>query len=370
MHMNGRTMIAVIVAGLATIALGSSRTAGADRYRIIDLGSLPGMPHSAVWQQTINNGGAVVAYANPVADDIASTAFFGDSAFIWKNGTSAPLPGLPGAIDTVPFSLNDEGQVVGRSTPLGGRNVAVVWDHEVVYALGQLPGDNSSAALQINNHGQAVGYSRKRPLRNGIDRRAVIWSRGTITQLPSLAPSGGPALDEALGINDHGQIVGFSGTVPGLEHIALWDKHGVHDLGTLGGDWGEAVAINDSGQISGLSLTASGDLEPFLWTNGVLTDLGVLAGDVGGAAEGMNNHGQVVGISGTSLVNGETTDIYKSHAVLWEHGAIINLQTQIPAGSGWTLTVAAGINDRGQIAAQGVHNGILRAVLLTPTHDG
>jgi hypothetical protein len=37
-----------------------------------------------------------------------------------------------------------------------------------------------------------------------------------------------------------------------------------------------------------------------------------------------------------------------------------------PAGSGWDLDYAYGINDAGQIAGVGTHNGLGRAFLLTP----
>ena len=58
---------------------------------------------------------------------------------------------------------------------------------------------------------------------------------GRITHLPAL-PNGGN-LDQALGINEQGQIVGFSGPAPGSEHPALWAGGAVTDLGSLGGAW-------------------------------------------------------------------------------------------------------------------------------------
>jgi len=356
-----RFTVRFALAAFAAFAISASRPTAADGYTVTDLGSLPGMPFTSAWQQTINNEGVIAGYANASADDIANSTFFGDSSFLWQNSTITPLPGLPGAIDTIAFSLNNKGQVVGRSTPAGEGSHAVLWDHGVIQSLPLLPGDVRGGALMINDRGQAVGFSRNPAL--GV-RHAALWYKGTVSQLPPLP--GGGAFDEGLGINEIGQIVGWSGPASGLEHIALWDKDGVHDLGTLGGDWGEAVAINNKGQIVGTSVTASNALEPFLWENGVLTDLGVLAGDEGGVALGINKQGQIVGVSGTSIVNGQQGNIYTSHAVLWENGLMIDLQTKIPTGFGWTITSANGINDFGQIVAQGVYNGILRAVLLTP----
>ncbi|MGI5247368.1 hypothetical protein [Dactylosporangium sp. CA-139066] len=46
--------------------------------------------------------------------------------------------------------------------------------------------------------------------------------------------------------------------------------------------------------------------------------------------------------------------------------AITALDTLIPAGSGWTLREANGINDRGEIVGVGLHNGVLRGYRLTP----
>ncbi len=352
------------LAALAALALSSSRLAAADGYTVTDLGALPGMPFSSIWQQTLNQNGEVTAYANSSADDIANGTFFGDAGFVWKNGVITPLPGLPGAIDTIPFGLNNRGQVVGRSTVPGAPNHPVLWDHGVIQTLPELPGDNKGGALQINDRGQAVGYSANTD--TGI-RRAALWYKGTISQLTSLPGGGG--WDEGLGINAEGQIVGFSGPSPGLEQAALWDKAGVHDLGTLGGSESEAIALNNQGQVVGVADTASGGPDAFLWQNGVMTDLGVLPGDVGSAALGINQKGQIVGISGPSGTGFGSGDIFLTHAVLWENGQMIDLQTKIPAGSGWTITEASGINDRGQIVAQGIFNGNLRAVLLTPQDE-
>jgi probable HAF family extracellular repeat protein len=75
----------------------------------------------------------------------------------------------------------------------------------------------------------------------------------------------------------------------------------------------------------------------------------------------INRKGQIVGYSGADL-----TDVTTSRAVLWEKGVMIELQTRIPADSGWTLLAACGINDRGQIPGYGIHDGQFRAFLPTP----
>ena len=344
----------------AVLALFTARpSAAADRYTVTDLGALPGKPYSAEWQQTINNAGVVAAYANANADDLFFEAYVGDSPYIWNNGTITPLPEPPNATDTIPFHINNKGQVVGRSNApqFGEYNQPVLWDRGVIQVLPVLPGDNKGGALSINDRGQASGYSANPD--TGV-RHAAVWYKGTVSQLTPLP--GGGIWDEALAVNEIGQFAGYSGPAEGSEHIAVWDRDGsVHDLGTLGGAWGDAVQINNRGQVVGFSATASNpNGEPFLWENGVLTDLGMLGGDTFGLAVDINNKGQIVGVSYT-----DPNDWTTYHALLWENGAITNLQTKIHDSS-WQLLEAGGINEQGQIVGEGLHNGVLRAFVLTP----
>jgi len=344
---------------LAALALAAPRSAAADGYTVTDLGALPGKPYSGEWQQTINNAGVVAAYANADADALFFNGYVGDSPYIWNKGAITPLPELPNATDTIPFHINNNGTVVGRSNApqLGQYNQPVLWDKGVIHVLPVLPGDNKGGALSINDRGQASGYSANPD--TGV-RHAAVWYKGTVSQLTPLP--GGGIWDEALAVSQNGRFAGYSGPASGSEHIAVWDKDGsVHDLGTLGGAWGDAVQINNKGQVVGYSATATNpNGEPFLWENGVLTDLGMLSGDILGDAVDINNKGEAVGFS-ASNPNDETT----YHALLWKDGVITNLQTKI-ADPSWQLLFAAGINEQGQIVGEGLHNGILRAFLLSP----
>jgi probable HAF family extracellular repeat protein len=157
--------------------------------------------------------------------------------------------------------------------------------------------------------------------------------------------------------------VGFSGAQAGSEHAVLWDGSGVHDLGTLGGPTSTAVAIDNRGEIVGLSDTDTGVTLPFLWKDGVMTSLPIPSGHIYGPAQSINSRGQMVGFSLT-----DPSDLSTNHTLFWEDGAMTDLQTTIPAGSGWKLLQACGINNSGQISGFGIHNGQIRAFLLTPAH--
>ena len=76
-------------------------------------------------------------------------------------------------------------------------------------------------------------------------------------------------------------------------------QYSITDLGSISGATDEvgAMAINDRGQVAG------GNGHAFLWTNGRLQDLGTLPQEeyedsTLAVANGLNNHGQIVGCSG------------------------------------------------------------------------
>lgn len=131
----------------------------------------------------------------------------------------------------------------------------------------------------------------------------------------------------------------------------------ITDLGTLGGPYSVATALNDVGQVVGYSASADGTTHAFIWQNGTIIDLGTLSAAGGESyATGINNLGQAVGYS-TAVADPS------SRAFLWQSGIIVDLNSLIPADSGWTLQVAAGINETGQIVGSGMHNGEPRAFL-------
>jgi probable HAF family extracellular repeat protein len=131
----------------------------------------------------------------------------------------------------------------------------------------------------------------------------------------------GGSSSRAYGINDAGQIVGWSYPAgDAAPHAFLWQNGTMTDLGTLGGSFSLAYGINDAGQVVGYSNTAGND-HAFLWQNGTMMDLGTLGGSFS-VAYGINDAGQVVGWSHTP---GSTT----VHAAMWILGPTITPQEAI-----------------------------------------
>lgn len=173
----------------------------------------------------------------------------------------------------------------------------------------------------------------------------------------------------ALGVNNLGQVVGFSYPCPfaGAAHTHLWSGGGLQDLGTLAGwDSSVAQAISDNGQIVGYTYNVAsnptGGSRAFLWFGG-MQDLGLLPGRNNSAAFGVNNNSQVVGASFNSFADSD------SKAFLWSSQSGMQDLSALPdvLAAGWSaLSSAQAINDAGQIVGWGTRNGQQRAFLLTP----
>jgi probable HAF family extracellular repeat protein len=183
-------------------------------------------------------------------------------------------------------------------------------------------GFNSAADGGINDSGLISGTAENGetdPLVPGFpELRAVLWENGVIHDLGTLPEGGYESYSTA--INNRGQVVGVAGnTVPDPNSLSfpgyqarafLWDKQkGMQDLGTLpGGTDAIAAMINEPGQVVGWSYTSSAPsvncpsqfvltTGSFIWDkkNG-MKDLGTLGGTCTLAAD-LNDRGQIAGYS-------------------------------------------------------------------------
>src|SRR5919201_1099904 len=176
----------------------------------------------------------------------------------------------------------------------------------------------------------------------------------------------GGSYSSGFAINTSGQVTGFSGTVGNsATHAFLISPPYtiMTDLGTLGGNFSFGSGINASGQVAGYSTPKSSSAyHAFLisppYTS--MTDLGTLGGNYSyGLA--INASGQVTGFS-------DTTNNRATHAFLYTPTkGMVDLNSLLPANSGWTLVEGQAINDAGQITGFGtVANGAIHAFVLSP----
>jgi len=226
----------------------------------ISLGTLGGLGSVAYG---INNAGQVVGFS-------AGPNGFG-RAVLWNGTTPIKLGPLPGGTDSLASDINDVGQVVGNSTTHAGRGGfrATLWNGTTPTDLGTL-GGSESFALGINDVGQVVGTSQ---LPGSLAPFvATLWNGTTPTNLGTLGGSSSQAND----INDVGQVVGTSLIAERIvTHATLWNGTTPIDLGTLPGAIGDSIAygINNAGQVVGWSGWAGGPQHATLWNGRVATDL-------------------------------------------------------------------------------------------------
>lgn len=216
------------------------------------------------------------------------------------------------------------------------------------YAVTDLgPADSPfSQATGLNNAGVVTN------LAIGPDgaSHAMLWSNGTLQDIsePGL---GGPN-SGAFGINEAGQVVGeaeTSNTDPnnenvcgygtGLQCLAFLSQNGVMTaLQPLGGINSGVSAINSRGEVVGLAETTikdqecpatalpngigplQYDYESVIWGPGPgeIRELNPETGDTVGIANGINDNGQVVGVSGRCGNTVPPGFVAGPHAVLWE----------------------------------------------------
>jgi probable HAF family extracellular repeat protein len=342
---------------------------------LTDLGALPPATDSSfpLW---VSDSGLVSGFSqNGLIDPL--TGLPEVSATLWQEGSVIDL-GTFGGNNGGAFAVNNRGQVVGgAATPLADpfpssfflpfgvqQSRAFLWQNGSMEDLGTLGGPDA-IALFINDRGQVAGLSytdsNVNPATGTPTVHPFLWENG---QMKDLGTIGGTIVFLVNHLNESGELVGGMTTAgDAMIHPFLWDGRKLRDIGTLGGAFGDAIWVNDGGAVVGQASDASEDVHAFLWKDGVMSDLGVAAGDHCSIAYAINASGQIVGSSGDCSGNA-------TNALLWDRGELINLNAFVPAGSGVRLTEAVGINDRGDLAAQGVlPNGDLHAFLLTPCDD-
>ena len=204
-----------------------------------DLGTLGGYYSYA---NAINDAGLVVGES--ATPDLVS------HAFLYGNGRMTDLGSLDGG-ETAAYGINNTGQVVGWSHAGGFYYHAFVWDRvNGIQDLGQTGLFMSSKATAINNLGQIVGYETNYVW---LQHVAYIWQDGSPLDLNGRLSNGdGWNLEEAHGINDAGQIVGW-GTYNGETHAFLLNPDGDQALAAVG---------NFSGLLTPASTLAAGSQAP------------------------------------------------------------------------------------------------------------
>jgi probable HAF family extracellular repeat protein len=332
------------------------------QYIVVKLASLGGTVGRS---NAVNDRGWVSGWSNLSGDT-------NHHAVLWIDGQPSDLGTLGGQNSEIEFTAtNNFGLLAGGSDTSSidpyAENFcfftasdnslcsAFRWQNGVMSALPGL-GGNNSYATGSNKLGHIVGWVETVLDSNCLapqvfDWHGGLWRDGQIQDLPPLP---GDAMSAAFAINDLDVAAGGSGIcgsagVQGLAlstHAVIWRDGLPTDLGSLGGQMNNlATGINNLGQVVGLS-DVSGDTtaHAFLWQDGVMTDLGTLPGDVFSVAWGIGGSGQVLGQSCDANGN--------CRGFLWQDGVMTDVNTLIPVGSSLFIIDANDINPTGEITGQ------------------
>jgi len=242
----------------------------------------------------INNSGHVVGWVF-FCDLVDGNCVNGRSrAFIYRNGTNNVL-GTLGGRDSLAFDINDSGQVAGwsdTSLQTGGDSHAFVFQNGALHDIGVNISTRRSEAHSINAVGQVAGVAS-----SNTNNGAFVYTNGNAV----FFEINGYAND----VNNGGQVVGrFGGNDDGSGRAYLFSNGVRQDLGSLSSQhtYNEAIAINDIGQVVGISSQSFFtrlDERAFIYSNGVMQDLNNLipagSGWILNIATDINSAGQIVG---------------------------------------------------------------------------
>ncbi len=255
------------------------------------------------------------------------------------------------------YDINNRGEIVGVS---GSANTArgfgdtrsfKIKAGQTLQRSNQIAGGNLPFPLAISNKGVIVGGHRT------VDSSyAIKWlGNWKYLSLGSLIP--GDFDCAACDINDKGTIIGNSG-----EQAWIYSNKRIKGIGE-----GKACAINNRNIIVGMHKSRACN-----WINGkpVFLDKEQIVkrertgGLTQSRATSINDRNQRVGYIMTYARNPQDKRFYSyEHAVMWQNGRRINLQSLVKLPKGWKrLAVAQAINNKGQIVGYGER--------VTPTNSG
>ncbi|MGI5817808.1 MAG: hypothetical protein ACOX9R_06890 [Armatimonadota bacterium] len=290
-----------------------------------------------------------------MAGQAAGTASTGRGevyAAVWNDGETLSCHKVEANLLSSAVALSADGTVAFNVRELnqdGSWAYVQTPDGEVICLNDVLPETRSCSVEDMNAGGNAVGTVEV----EGGARHAFIWNATDGMRLLD------GSLSVALGISDHGIIVGLDRSRSAGGRPCAWvpvpdGGYSLIHLNEEGGVEGRAYAVNRQGVVVGR-------LEgpwPMRWD--ASTGLQVLPGLEAlkaGWARDVNDLGDIVGC---------LTGFGGGRAVIWRNGRAHDLNDHIPQADQWHLMEAMAINNDGVIACRTVFEDGLGVVLLIP----
>jgi probable HAF family extracellular repeat protein len=297
----------------------AAQAAPKPQWTVVDLGPSFNPVFGGVVAVALNDQGQVTGWSYSGTNYSAPV----HHAFIWENGAITDTGVVPGTTDSAAWGINSKGTLAGSSS---FQSQAAIYRDGAWTALGV-----DGVATDINDHDTIVGTYRI----PGVAEHPYMIRNGAFVDMGSL----GGTLATAMAVNNKNVAVGYSYLAGSVTiHAFVYEDDAMKDIGTLGGTQSYAYDVNDHGVAVGGSLDALGHMAAFTY-DGVMQRIPGLGNY--SYARSINDHGDVIGYS-------------DGHTFLYSDGNVTLLDQQPDVvASGWHISNATGINNRGWVVATG-----------------
>jgi len=316
-----------------------------------------------------------------------------DHAFLWQDGSMSNLLASTDSPSNIAWDINRSGAISGELTLTNGDIRAFYISSNGLTVYEALTNGTYSYGRGLNELGDSVGMA---DIVSVTNNQPAIWIDEQLIRLGTFESCygegcwAGSILGDsgvAYDVNNARQVVGFAHNGIALQYWDpfIWfdtntngqrDYEEMINLGTLGGYGGYAYGVNERGEVVGMSWSVPKfeEYHAFKVTpvngqwnsiardsrvNPLMQDLGTLGG-LQSVAYAINDSSDIVGWANIP----STGDV--RHAFLYSGGVMMDLNSFLCPDTDWILLEARDINNSGQIVGFGEVNGLPRGFLLQP----
>ena len=224
----------------------------------------------------INNQKAIAGYFG--SGMVVSGTLHPNKGFVLTLPNTFTPENYPSSAQTQVTGIDARGDTVGFYVDQAGTNHGFL-DTNGAFVTADLPGTTFNQLLGLNNRGQAAGFFQDA---NGEPHGYVREVDGSDLVVPI-------PVSTATGINDLGQVVGFTATA-GFE----WRNGQLTTLSFPGATNTQALGINNLGEVVGDYTDAAGTMHGFVYQHGTFQTVDA-HGATATTINGLNDQGDIVG---------------------------------------------------------------------------
>lgn len=203
------------------------------------------------------------------------------------------LEDYPNSTNTQVIGINNTGMTDGFYVDTAGTVHGFTYNGTTFSSV-NAPNTAFNQLLGINDHGEVAGYSSTDPTGATL-QMAYTEMGGNFTYLSSLLP-GGIGNNQATDVNNAGMISGFFLTDGGADATGfVLNGNALTQLEFPGSTFTQALGLNNNGEVVGFYVDANGNTHGFTYVNGVYTEVNDPNAPDNTTINGVNGLGQLVG---------------------------------------------------------------------------